>query len=158
MVAAVKTATTAARTATPSNARRERSRPEPRPPTTRSSAHATTRQQYGVDGTGMTVAVIDTGVDYNNPALGGGFGPNAKVIAGYNFASDTADPMATSSQHGTAVAGLIGSDNPNDLGVVPGVKIVALRVTDRPIQPASQALPMPSSGSSTTTRNTISVS
>ena len=28
---------------------------------------------------GMTVAVIDTGVDYNNPALGGGFGPGAKV-------------------------------------------------------------------------------
>ncbi len=91
---------------------------------------AAARQQYGVDGTGMTVAVIDTGVDYNNPALGGGFGPNAKVIAGYNFASNTPDPMATSSQHGTAVAGLIGSDNPNDLGVAPGVKIVALRVTD----------------------------
>ncbi len=91
---------------------------------------AAARQQYGVDGTGMTVAVIDTGVDYNNPALGGGFGPNAKVIAGYNFATNTADPLATSSQHGTAVAGLIGSSNPNDLGVAPGVKLVALRVTD----------------------------
>ena len=39
--------------------------------------------------TGMTVAVIDTGVDYNNPALGGGFGPGAKVIAGYDFADGT---------------------------------------------------------------------
>ncbi len=38
--------------------------------------------------------------------------------------------MATSSQHGTAVAGLIGSDDPSDLGVAPGVDIVALRVTD----------------------------
>ena len=37
--------------------------------------------------------------------------------------------MATSSQHGTAVAGLIGSDDPNNLGVAPGVNIVALRVT-----------------------------
>ncbi len=91
---------------------------------------AAARQQYGVEGTGMTVAVIDTGVDYNNPALGGGFGPNAKVIAGYDFATNTPDPMATSSQHGTAVAGLIGSSNPSDLGVAPGVKIVALRVTD----------------------------
>ena len=90
---------------------------------------AAARQHYGVDGTGMTVAVIDTGVDYNNPALGGGFGPNAKVIAGYNFATNTPDPMATDSQHGTAVAGLIGSDDPNHLGVAPGVKIVALRVT-----------------------------
>ena len=88
---------------------------------------AAARQQYGVDGTGMTVAVIDTGVDYNNPALGGGFGPSAKVIAGYDFATNTPDPMATSSQHGTAVAGLIGSDDPNNLGVAPGVNIVALR-------------------------------
>ena len=60
----------------------------------------------------MTVAVIDTGVDYNNPALGGGFGPGDKVIAGYDFADNTADPMATSSQHGTSIAGLIGSDDP----------------------------------------------
>ena len=43
----------------------------------------------------MTVAVIDTGVDYNNPALGGGFGPGDKVIAGYDFADDTTNPMAT---------------------------------------------------------------
>ncbi len=78
----------------------------------------------------MTVAVIDTGVDYNNPALGGGFGPGDKVIAGFDFADDTANPMATTSQHGTAVAGLIGSDDPDDLGVAPGVDIVALRVTD----------------------------
>ena len=90
---------------------------------------AAARQEYGVDGTGMTVSVIDTGVDYNNPALGGGFGPNAKVIAGYDFATNTPDPMATNSQHGTAVAGLIGSDDPNNLGVAPGVNIVALRVT-----------------------------
>ena len=91
---------------------------------------AAARQEYDVDGTGMTVAVIDTGVDYNNPALGGGFGPNAKVVAGYDFATNTPDPMATNSQHGTAVAGLIGSDDPNNLGVAPGVNIVALRVTD----------------------------
>ena len=88
------------------------------------------RSTYGVQGTGMAVAVIDTGVDYNNPALGGGFGPNNKVIAGFDFADNTANPMATSSQHGTSVAGLIGSDDPNDLGVAPGVNIVALRVTD----------------------------
>jgi type VI secretion system secreted protein VgrG len=90
---------------------------------------AAARQEYDVDGTGMTVAVIDTGVDYNNSALGGGFGPGAKVIAGYDFATNTPDPMATNSQHGTAVAGLIGSDDPNNLGVAPGVNIVALRVT-----------------------------
>jgi type VI secretion system secreted protein VgrG len=91
---------------------------------------AATRSLYNVDGTAMTVAVIDTGVDYNNPAFGGGFGPGYKVIAGYDFADSTSNPMATSSQHGTAIAGLIGSDNSSDLGVAPGVNIVALRVTD----------------------------
>jgi len=91
---------------------------------------AQTRSTFNVDGSGMTVAVIDTGVDYNNPALGGGFGPGYKVIAGYDFADNSSNPMATGSQHGTATSGLIGSSDPNDLGVAPGVKIVALRVTD----------------------------
>jgi type VI secretion system secreted protein VgrG len=88
------------------------------------------RSTYGVDGAGMTVAVIDTGVDYLNGALGGSFGPGSKVIAGYDFGDNSPDPMATSSQHGTAIAGLIASSDPSDLGVAPGVKIVALRVTD----------------------------
>jgi type VI secretion system secreted protein VgrG len=88
------------------------------------------RAAYNVDGRGMTVAVIDTGVDYNNPALGGGLGSGYKVIAGYDFADGTANPMATVSQHGTAIAGVIGSSDPSDLGVAPGVKLVALRVTD----------------------------
>jgi subtilisin family serine protease len=91
---------------------------------------AQVRSTYNVDGTGMTVAVIDTGVDYNNSAFGGSFGPASKVIAGYDFADNSANPMATISQHGTAVAGLIGSNDPNDLGVAPGADIVALRVTD----------------------------
>jgi type VI secretion system secreted protein VgrG len=91
---------------------------------------AQARSTYNVDGSGKTVAVIDTGVDYNNAALGSGFGPNDKVVAGFDFADNTSDPLATSSQHGTAIAGLIGSDSPSDLGVAPGVKIVALRVTD----------------------------
>ncbi|MFO0890489.1 MAG: S8 family serine peptidase [Isosphaeraceae bacterium] len=89
---------------------------------------AQARAAYGVDGRGMTVAVIDTGVDYTNPALGGRFGAGAKVVAGYNFASNTADPMATASQHGTAVAGLIASTDPKQPGVAPGVNLVALRV------------------------------
>ena len=90
---------------------------------------ALARQTYGVDGSGLTVAVIDTGVDYNKADLGGGFGPSARVIAGFNFANGSGDPMATSSSHGTAVASLIAGADPNHLGVAPGVDIVALKVT-----------------------------
>lgn len=90
---------------------------------------AETRQTYNIDGAGLTVAVIDTGVDYNNPALGGGFGPNARVIAGFNFANGSGDPMTTTSTHGTAVTSLIAGSDPDHLGVAPGADIVALKVT-----------------------------
>jgi type VI secretion system secreted protein VgrG len=89
---------------------------------------ASTRSSYGVDGTGMTVAVIDTGVNYQNEALGGAFGPGHKVVAGYDFTQNDGDPLATASQHGTAVAGLIASSDPNHPGVAPGADVAALRV------------------------------
>jgi subtilisin family serine protease len=88
---------------------------------------AATRSTYGVDGTGMTVAVIDTGVNYRHEALGGGFGGGHKVVAGYDFTEADGDPFATD-QHGTAVAGLIASRDPAHPGVAPGADLAALRV------------------------------
>ena len=35
----------------------------------------------GIDGTGIKIAIIDTGVDFNHPDLFG-WGPNGKVIEG----------------------------------------------------------------------------
>jgi type VI secretion system secreted protein VgrG len=87
------------------------------------------RNAYGVDGTGTSVAVIDTGVNYNNVDFGGGgFGPGHKVIAGFDFSSNSPDPYAQTWQHGTAVAGLIAGNSPIDPGIAPGANIVALRV------------------------------
>ncbi|WP_337177182.1 S8 family serine peptidase [Paludisphaera sp.] len=91
---------------------------------------ALARSTHNVDGTGLTVAVIDTGVNYNSSALGGGYGPNSRVVAGYDFGDGDTDPIASSSQHGTAVAGLIAGNDPNHLGVAPGADIVALKVTN----------------------------
>jgi subtilisin family serine protease len=42
----------------------------------------------GLNGNGIKIAVIDTGVDYTHPALGGGFGPGFKVIGGYDFVGE----------------------------------------------------------------------
>jgi len=44
---------------------------------------------------GVTVAIIDTGIDYNHPALGAGFGPGFKVIGGLGLRNDDADPAFT---------------------------------------------------------------
>ncbi|WZO97447.1 S8 family serine peptidase [Isosphaeraceae bacterium EP7] len=87
-----------------------------------------TRSAYQVDGSGSSVAVIDTGINYNHEALGSGFGAGHKVVAGYDFADKDSDPDATTWQHGTAVAGLIASSDPAHLGVAPGADLVALRV------------------------------
>lgn len=87
------------------------------------------RSGYGVDGSGENVAVIDTGVDYRNPAFGsGGVGqPGNKVVAGVDFTGSPNGVLPTW-QHGTGVAGLIASNDPRSPGIAPGAGIVALRV------------------------------
>jgi hypothetical protein len=88
----------------------------------------TARQQYQVDGSGLAAAVIDTGIDYTGSALGGSFGPGSKVEGGYDLAMNKPDPRAATWSHGTMVAGLIASTDPNASGVAPGADLVALRV------------------------------
>jgi hypothetical protein len=102
-----------------------------------------------ITGQGVTVAVMDTGVDYNHPALGGGFGPGHKVKAGFDFADNDGDPMDTFG-HGTNTTGIIAAneftvDGNTYRGVAPGAEIVALRiasgtepVTDATIERALQ--------------------
>ena len=87
------------------------------------------RATYGVDGTGSNVAVIDTGVNYNNPAFGSGPVGSAtnKVVAGVDFTGSPNGVIPTW-QHGTGVAGLVASTDKVNPGVAPGAGIVALRV------------------------------
>lgn len=42
-------------------------------------------QAQGYTGKGVKIAVIDSGVDYNLPALGGGIGPSKKIYTGRRF-------------------------------------------------------------------------
>src|SRR3954454_18651023 len=50
-----------------------------------------TANAAGFTGAGVKVGIIDSGVDYNHPDLGGGFGPGHKVAGGYDFVGDTFD-------------------------------------------------------------------
>lgn len=72
------------------------------------------------------VAVIDTGVDYNNPDLAG----RVEVSLGRDFVDGDNNPMDENG-HGTHVAGLIAaSGTVNAVGVSPSSKILPIRVLD----------------------------
>ncbi|TIC92330.1 PI-type proteinase [Colletotrichum higginsianum] len=45
--------------------------------------------EQGILGKGVRVAVVDSGVDYDHPALGGGFGEGFKVVGGYDLSGGT---------------------------------------------------------------------
>ncbi|KAI9345283.1 peptidase S8/S53 domain-containing protein [Obelidium mucronatum] len=95
------------------------------------------RKLLKLTGKGVTVAVIDSGVYYLHPALGGGFGPKFKVQKGYDFVGleygskngyqpkPDADPLddCQGQSHGTHVAGIIAADASNITapGWVPGI-------------------------------------
>jgi len=83
--------------------------------------------ELGTRGAGVTVAIIDTGVDYLHPMLGGGIGPGYKVAGGHDFVNDDADPMDDAG-HGTHVAGIVAANSSELLGVAPDAKLIAYKV------------------------------
>jgi minor extracellular serine protease Vpr len=97
----------------------------------------------GLTGHGIRVAIMDTGVDYDHPDLGGCFGPGCRVAQGWDFVGDAynndgADPNYNPvpvpdafpddcNGHGTHVAGIVGA-NGGVKGAAPGVTLKAYRV------------------------------
>lgn len=79
-------------------------------------------------GHGMVVAVIDTGIDYTHADLGGCLGVDCKVVGGWDFVNDDADPM-DDNFHGTHVAGIVAA-NGTVQGVAPDARLMALKVLD----------------------------
>ena len=85
-----------------------------------------------VRGDGITVALLDTGVDYRHPDLGAGFGPGHKVVAGHDFVNNDDDPMDDNG-HGTHVAGIVAAKaaEPGGItGVAPDATLTAYKVMD----------------------------
>jgi hypothetical protein len=67
------------------------------------------------NGSGLAIAITDTGIDTSHPMLGDGGSPifNSKVIGGYDTGDDDADPRphpTAGEPHGTACAGLAAGD------------------------------------------------
>ncbi|MFB4162996.1 S8 family serine peptidase [Alteribacillus sp. JSM 102045] len=87
--------------------------------------------EQGLTGQGITVAVIDTGVDYTHPDLEHAFGD----YKGYDFVDDDGDPQETppgeeedvETNHGTHVAGTIAA-NGKMKGIAPDANLLGYRV------------------------------
>ena len=81
-------------------------------------------------GEGVTVAVIDSGVDQDNPDLKG------RILSGKDFATDQAgDEHTDYDGHGTGMAGLIAGTGTyhagnGAFGLAPGAKILPIRMPD----------------------------
>ena len=79
----------------------------------------------GYRGEGRLVAILDDGVDYTHPDLGGCLGTGCKVVGGYDFVDLDGDPQeAPGDYHGTHVAATAAGLK----GVAPGARILAVRV------------------------------
>jgi Subtilase family len=97
----------------------------------------------GYNGAGQTIAVIDSGIDYTHPAIGTtGFGAGSKVIAGWDFVDNDADPRDFDG-HGTALGSLAAGgswvyNGAKYQGVASAAKLVALRVDDGNPVPAAR--------------------
>ena len=93
---------------------------------------ANARDQFGLRGGNQTVAIIDSGIAYDHIALGGGLGKAHRVVGGWDFAENDANPYddGPAGYHGTHVAGIVGANDKRYAGLAPDVDLVALRVFD----------------------------
>ena len=77
-------------------------------------------------GEGVYIAILDTGVDYTHPDLGGCLGAGCKVAGGWDFVNGDADPMDDNG-HGTKTSSIAAGDGVLD-GVAPKANILAYKV------------------------------
>ena len=78
---------------------------------------------WGNKGTGVKIAIIDSGMDYTHPDL------NSNYAGGYDFVNDDSYPMDDNG-HGTHVAGIVGAEDNGAgvVGVAPEARLYALKV------------------------------
>jgi minor extracellular serine protease Vpr len=84
------------------------------------------RDNHRLTGKGVTVGVIDTGVDYSHPDLRKNYGGGSDLVDGDKDPMETTSKQGQPTLHGTHVAGVIAA-NGKMKGVAPEAKIIAYR-------------------------------
>jgi fibronectin type 3 domain-containing protein len=93
----------------------------------------------GIDGSGVSVVVIDTGVDVTHPLISPNYVKNSSgVPVGFNFLTGGNNPLPLD-EHGTHVAGIIGASDPK-IGVAPRAGLIGLQVFNPPAPGEDQPL------------------
>lgn len=96
----------------------------------------------GSSNSGVTVAVLDTGIEYDHPDFAGHLWDGTNCLSytganlggcryGYDFYMGDKDPYSNGVNHGSVVASIIGGVTNNGTGITgiaPNVKIMAIRV------------------------------
>ena len=86
----------------------------------------------GFDGRGVTIALLDTGVDRRQPYLSGRLLDGVDIVGGTDLAeaAERPDDPTQLERHGTQLAGImVGAGGPSGLsGVAPGASIIPVRV------------------------------
>jgi len=85
----------------------------------------------GYTGDGITIAIIDDGIDHDHAAFGGQTAwPNSKFLGGYDFADNDSNPRidCTGQSHGTAVTGVAAGNGGGITGTAPDAKVVFLKI------------------------------
>ncbi|KAI8050415.1 peptidase S8/S53 domain-containing protein, partial [Syncephalis plumigaleata] len=89
-------------------------------------------------GSGIKIAIVDSGVDYAHPAIGQCPGPTCKIITGYDFVGDEYNgfnkpiedhnPHDVCNGHGTTMAGIISGESAGLNGIAHKARLGIYRV------------------------------
>ena len=99
--------------------------------------HADASRALGYTGKGVTVAILDTGVDEHNADIAGAVADEHCIVPPDGCPDGTGEQDGPGSAqddqgHGTAIADVIAGDGRNDpVGVAPDASLVVVKVTDR---------------------------
>ena len=85
----------------------------------------------GIDGTGFSVVIVDTGIDLDHPFFGSdgdGDGISDRIVYSYDFSGDNDSDASDHNGHGSNVSSIVASSDNQLTGMAPGANIIHLKV------------------------------